>query len=282
MTAYTERDDTRKQEKANELLKYRDQKKVAKVLKDKLHKYGKAGAICDTDTRGYRTPDNRNPAEIVVDASEGFIPLWQSDVTLRWRFQDIALAQFSNADEIKDYVRTLFADGVQLWETAVPIRFKEAHDAWDFELVVMSENKCNPNGCTLASAFFPDGGRHQLRVYPIMFQQSRTEQVETMAHEVGHIFGLRHFFADVSETAWPVEIFGKHSKFSIMNYGNDSRMTDDDRNDLATLYELARSGELTEINDTPIRLVRPFSHGRIPSSGFQLIAASTNNSEYFG
>lgn len=282
MTAFTERDDTKREEKSNKLLAFRDAKKVAALLEKELHKYGKNGAICDTDTVGYATPENRDPAEIVVDASEGFIPLWQEGVTLRWRFQEMALLQFENADDVKTYVRKLFGAGVQEWGSATPIRFKEAHDAWDFELVVMSDNKCNQNGCTLASAFFPDGGRHQLRIYPRMFQQSNAEQVETMAHEIGHIFGLRHFFAEVSETAWPSEIFGEHNKFSIMNYGHDSKMTNDDREDLIRLYGLARSGELTKINETPIRLVRPFSHGRVPGSGFQLIAAKTNKADFFG
>ena len=47
------------------------------------------------------------------------------------------------------------------------------------------------------------------------------EQVETLVHEIGHVFGLRHIFALISETEWPAEIFGKQVKFSIMNYGGD-------------------------------------------------------------
>ena len=41
-----------------------------------------------------------------------------------------------------------------------------------------------------------------------MFAQNRKEQVDTFIHEIGHVFGLRHFFANISETAWPSEIFG--------------------------------------------------------------------------
>lgn len=273
MSAYTERGDTKREEKSNPVLKYTDRKEADKLCEEYLHVYGKPGCICDTDVRGFKTPENRSPTEIVVDASDGFIPLWDSDVTLRWRFQELALFQFSNDAEIKTYVRGLLGEGIQLWGDAVPIRFNEAHDAWDFELVVMAENKCRDGGCTLASAFFPDAGRHQLRVYPTMFQQTRKEQVETMAHEVGHIFGLRHFFADIRETAWPVEIFGAHNAFSIMNYGQKSRMTNNDREDLKTLYRLARSRQLTHIGDTPIRLVRPFSAQRAPNVGLDLIAA---------
>jgi len=271
MSVYTERGSD--EAKPNKLLNYRNKKEAERLVDKKIHKYRKKGFVCDTDTRGFKTPDNRPPTELVLDATEGFVPLWDNDVTLRWRFQELALLQFANADEIKIYVRALLAEGIALWEDAAPVRFTEAHDAWDFEVVVMAEDKCRSGGCTLASAFFPDAGQHELRIYPIMFQQSKTEQRETMAHEVGHIFGLRHFFADVAETAWPVEIFGDHKRFSIMNYGHESMMTDADRSDLKTLYELARSGALRAINGTPIKLMRPFSTGRVPFVGLDLIAA---------
>ena len=91
-----------------------------------------------------------------------------------------------------------------------------------------------------------------------MFDQSPQEQLETMCHEIGHIFGLRHFFALVSESAFPAVVFGKHHKFTIMNYGEDSRMTPDDRADLKRLYEKVWAGEITKINGTPIKLVKPF------------------------
>ena len=134
---------------------------------------------------------------------------------------------------------------------------------------------CSPQGCVLASAFFPDAGRHELVIYPTMFQQVREEQVETLIHEIGHVFGLRHFFANISETAWPSQIFGTHDKFSIMNYGSFSTLTEADLNDLTRLYQLAWSGQLTNINGTPIRFVRPYSAPTEPCAP-QLVAAPTS------
>jgi hypothetical protein len=92
-----------------------------------------------------------------------------------------------------------------------------------------------------------------------MFTQPRKEQVDTFIHEIGHVFGLRHFFADVDESAWASEIFGRHEKFSIMNYGELSKLTDVDNEDLTRLYDSVWAGELTHINGTPIRLVKPYS-----------------------
>ena len=75
---------------------------------------------------------------------------------------------------------------------------------------------------------------------------------------MGHIFGLRHFFAQLKETAWASEIFGEHRPFSIMNYGDESQMTEQDRSDLKLMYSKVWSDELTNINGTPIKLVKPF------------------------
>lgn len=248
-----------KKEQTGQLL-FRDPDDAAKIIEPDLHIYH--GGVCDTDTRGYRTPENRSPTELVVDTSEGFIPLWHTETTLRWRFQEYAMQLFLDPEAAKSAIRVLLGEAILAWGDAAPVRFTERHDAWDFEVVVRAEDKCTINGCTLASAFFPDSGRHALVIYPRMFEQIRAEQVETLAHELGHIFGLRHFFADVAETAWPSQVFGKHSKFSIMNYGPNSRLTKTDRSDLRNLYQMAWNGDLTDINGTPVRLMKPFSHFR--------------------
>ena len=222
------------------------------------------GARCETDGVGFATPENRSPLDLVLDASNGIIPLWEEGVTLRWRFQEQSLLPFEDPEAVKDYVRQIVGEALLAWGDSVPVKFQEAQDPWDFEIVVSSEDSCNLAGCTLARAFFPDSGQHDLVLFPRMFDQIHKEQVETMAHELGHIFGLRHFFAKVSEAGFPSEIFGTHDKFSIMNYGADSKLTDADKSDLALLYSQVWSGELTEINGTQIELFKPFSHFRTP------------------
>lgn len=216
------------------------------------------GFVCDTDSRGHARPKGRSPLEIVVDASEGFIPLWARNTTLRWRFQERSMAVFRDPDAAKQAIKDLMGEALLAWGSASPVKFAQRDDLWDFEIVVREQDNCNVNGCVLASAFFPDAGRHELVIYPKMFELSRQEQVETLVHEIGHAFGLRHFFANISEQAWPSEIFGTHNRFSIMNYGSDSTLTDADKSDLKALYAAARSGKLKAINGTPIKLVKPF------------------------
>ena len=236
----------------------RDPDEAAKEIEPLVHVFGN-GVVCDTDSRGYATPDDRDPLELVVDASEGFIPLWAPNATLRWRFRRGTLSIFRDPDAAATGITRLFARAVQAWGDAAPIRFTRQDDAWDFEIVVRPTDDCSPNGCVLASAFFPDGGRHELTIYPRMFTQSDDEQMETLEHEIGHTFGLRHFFALVREAAAPAELFGAQNAFTIMNYGSKSRLTEQDRSDLKSLYQQAWSGQLTQINGTPIRFVRPFS-----------------------
>lgn len=251
--------------------KLRKPEDAAKQMEPMVHIIRK-GIRCDTEKRGHETPNGQSLLELVVNASEGFIPLWAKGTTLRWRFNEASLQSFENPQAAAAMIEQLLGEAILAWGDSAPINFAKKDDAWDFEIVVRPGDNCNINGCVLASAFFPDAGRHELVIYPMMFTQDRTEQVETLIHEIGHTFGLRHFFALVSETTFPAVKFGKHDKFTIMNYGADSKLTKQDRADLKTLYELAWSGELTKINGTPIKFVKPFHTLGAPP--VQLVAGS--------
>lgn len=217
------------------------------------------GHVCRTEKRGHAQPRGGSIFEIVVDASEGVVPLWAAGSTLRYRYDSRSLARFRNPVAAKAQLRRLLGDALLAWGDATPVRFSERATGTDFEIAVRNADDCNTAGCTLARSFFPDAGRHQLVIYPKMFTQPRAEQVETLVHELGHVFGLRHFFAQLSETAWPSHVFGTHNRFSIMNYGGDSKLTDADRADLKALYAQVWSGALRAINGTPIKLFKPFS-----------------------
>lgn len=231
-------------------------KKLDKAKVAHVHIFGH-GFKCATESRGYATPDNKGPLELVLDATEGYIPLWEKGATLRWRFQESSLSLFADPNAAKAAVRRLLGSALIDWGDAAPVKFAEQKDNWDFEISVRESDDCDVNGCTLASAFFPNSAQQEFLIYPKMFKQPLKEQIDTLAHELGHVFGLRHFFALVSEKAWPAEVFGAHKPFSIMNYGANSELTNDDKSDLKHLYEVAWSGQLTNINKTPIKFVRP-------------------------
>jgi hypothetical protein len=214
--------------------------------------------VCATDHKGYATPQNRSPLDLAIDASDGFIPLWDKELRLHWRFNEASLKHFQDPSAAQAEIRRLFSLAVMEWGDSAPVKFTERKDDWDFEIVVRKSDDCDENGCTLASAFFPDAGRHQLLIYPKMFAQDETEQKETLIHEIGHMFGLRHFFANITETQWASVIYGDHDPFSIMNYGHMSELSNTDKRDLKELYQRVWSGELKEINGTKIVKVKPF------------------------
>lgn len=252
-------------------LTLRDDRELEVVLDDYTHIYH-GGARCATDGIGHATPDNLSPQDLVLHAPQGFIPLWAQGVTLRWRFQERSVLQFVDPDAAKDYVRGVLSEALLAWGAAVPIRFVESHQPWDFEVVLSARDDCDPRGCTLASAFFPDAGQHELELFPLMFRSSRQEQIETMAHELGHIFGLRHFFAKTREALVPSVEFGTQDPNSIMNYGPQSRLTETDISDLISLYSRVWLGDLTQINGTPVHLVKPFSATFVPAPPPALVA----------
>ena len=216
------------------------------------------GIKCVTEEIG--RPKNREVSlnEIVVGIN-GTIPLWAAGVSLYWRFNAASFSLAPDPEAAKARIRSLLARALDAWGDAAPIALAERDSGVDFEIVLRNADDCDERGCVLASAFFPDGGRHEFVIYPRMLSQEEGEQVETLIHELGHVFGLRHFFALTNETRNPAQVFGTHVRFTIMNYGTDSVLTDADRADLARLYAEARSGRLTAINGTRIVLVRPFS-----------------------
>ncbi|KAG0015574.1 hypothetical protein BGZ81_011602 [Podila clonocystis] len=223
---------------------------------DNIHYFGGHGnrCACVTEERAHK----RSPLEIVVGGTHGFIPLWAKDVVLRYRFDERTLQQ---SGRTKEEILELFNKAISQWGDAVPVAFIESSTAWDFEFVVSNNNDYYEKGCVLASAFFPGGGQQKLVIYPMIFNQHETGQVETLVHELGHVFGLHHWIAkdEDEESDWKLELFGTQDPFTIMNYGEESTLTDTDKMDLKLLYKLAWSGELKNINNTPIVLFKPFS-----------------------
>jgi hypothetical protein len=217
------------------------------------HRYGKGQKIiCVTDAKGHSQPEGKSIKKLRVDATNGSIPLWDKDVTLNWRFNKSFGSHFKDGTAAKEGVRNLMGEAIDKWKDAAPVKFHEVKDNWDFEIAMHKED-CDDTGCVLASSFFPGQGQKTFYIYPTMFQQSEEEQFETIEHEMGHVFGLRHFFANISEKKWKSELFGSNSPFSIMNYGAKSKLTPADIKDLKHLYNLIWTGQLTDINGTKIK-----------------------------
>ncbi|WP_226646710.1 matrix metalloproteinase-11 [Microbulbifer variabilis] len=196
-------------EKETFQLELKSKKECVSCAEPIVHKYDD-NKVCVTDKVGYPVLENRSPLDLVLHSGEGYISLWGKNVTLRWKFDEESLRYFKKPDEVKDYIRALLGEALLKWGDASPVKFNENPNVWDFKIRVESVEICSVVGCTLSRAFFPNPGRNELVLFPTMFEQNRKEQVDTMIHELGHIFELRHFFADLKEKAWHSVIYGVH------------------------------------------------------------------------
>jgi len=238
-----------------------------KIYEEHVHRYGENKNLsCLTDKLGSEFPRHISSlTRFVLDASRGSIQLWEKGSVLNYRFNQKSLSYFERADLGRAAILTFFSAAIRAWGDFVPVGFREDVDAYDFEFFVSGTQVVQNGYDVAASSFLPCDRRGMFIIYPAliaMFEKDKETALKIMCHELGHVFGLRHFFALIEERGFPAELFGVHSKFTIMNYGSDSRITDADKSDLKTLYLSVWSEKLTAINGTTVRTVTPLSRGR--------------------
>ncbi|UKZ49436.1 hypothetical protein TrVGV298_003683 [Trichoderma virens] len=112
-----------------------------------------------------------------------------------------------------------------------------------------------------ARSFFPTkSSSRKLIVYPLSLRK-RDCLANILAHELGHILGLRHEAAQEKEQSYFSVRFGKRNPRSIMNYFKDPkqlRVTKQDLKDLDGIYTYDQPayGGLRIVDIDP--QVRPF------------------------
>ncbi|KAL9480527.1 hypothetical protein ACSS6W_005313 [Trichoderma asperelloides] len=116
-----------------------------------------------------------------------------------------------------------------------------------------------PDDCrrdVYARAFLPKTSPGELFVYELALKSSNVGFLTNiLAHEFGHILGLRHEFAVETSFLW-----GEANDRSVMNYFSDLnqlQVGEQDREDLATYYEWeAGQHERLSITDIEPRVFR--------------------------
>ncbi|KAK6359930.1 hypothetical protein TWF696_001056 [Orbilia brochopaga] len=122
--------------------------------------------------------------------------------------------------EDAEYVAKCFKDATQAWD-AIPVKFERV-SARDDAFFSVLFSKHAPDGSTPAKAFFPNSPpeRRTVTVYSVAFAY-RDAMVNIFCHELGHVLGLRHEFAAVSELDRPSVLWGVVNPESVMNYYNN-------------------------------------------------------------
>ncbi|KAK6352179.1 hypothetical protein TWF730_009010 [Orbilia blumenaviensis] len=215
---------------------------------------------------------------------ENRIFLYEKDVTLKYYVDTKSLERMARAvgwdfvlfgskkASIGEYVARCMYDGFQSWESQVSVMMvfdrREAH----FTVAAAppldtteDDSEDNTTEGLLASAFFPNFSAHErvVTIYPLSFQKEHRDHLTgILAHESGHILGIRHEFAQEKEKYWACMLYGNRDQSSVMCYKHprDLKVSRDDKQNLRKLYEAVYSGT-KKFGGFKVQLVNPNKPG---------------------
>lgn len=186
------------------------------------------------------------------------IPRWRNGSELSY---NVSSDSFENPDAAI-LVAAAMEGAKSMWgKTEVTFKLVSRADPATFQIKFKKiPDNNNPNIRIYAESFFPeDNLGSTLFIYQSALDNARYLP-NILAHELGHIFGLRHEFAIERERGFPSVRFGRENHLSIMNYfdhPSEFQVRDEDRKDLAAFYAYGQTHyqELPIIDITP-RLYR--------------------------
>lgn len=137
------------------------------------------------------------------------------------------------------------------------IQFQYIDDKQSSKATFIVKYSSKPSGGTIARAFFPSSEQADIMIYPIAFDRSWIKLVRNvLAHELGHVYGLRHEFAlQEGDTVQ----FGPSNPASVMNYNNPPIIQDSDRVWLQKLYDKTNQVNFIGSPKFPVHRYAPFS-----------------------
>ena len=191
--------------------------------------YGSHVYSCVTQGR-----DNKSP----LWAQIGFcdhVPRWQRGLVLNYV---ICAETFLTPDDAV-FATNQLTKAIAMWKD-VGVTFKQvSRNAPATFRVVYRDLPDNGQRNVLASAFFPNNGLPESRtlsIYALAFAKDHVNhQANFLAHEIGHILGLRHEFSLETETPWWSAMYMGRSPNSVMKYYSDSSMWHVQQQDLDEL-----------------------------------------------
>lgn len=178
------------------------------------------------------------------------IPRWEASTALKWFLK---AEGFPSADEAK-LAAEIMNQAAQEWNDlsfGVSVSQTTDETAANFNLIY-EDNPPNEPGA-LASAFFPLQAGGDVVIYETGMKNSREYPLKsTLLHELGHVFGLRHEFADKYPNGQLR--FMEINKDSVMSYNGVVIIEETDKHGIRAFYELA---EGSRIGQSPVRDYKP-------------------------
>jgi hypothetical protein len=182
--------------------------------------------------------------KIVLDDQTGVVPVWAQGQTLTWKYSVDAAFDKISKSKFEDWLKQALA----AWGDSAPVQVEGPKDSddTDFTVVLYNDFFRYQGGYVLGQAFFPNTESKVFHIWPA--PEGVGNYVSTIEHELGHVFGLRHWFG-MQEGNVVYFRFDENDPVSIMNYGRDSKLTAKDKKDLKAFYHAIWSGRNLHLTD---------------------------------
>jgi hypothetical protein len=161
----------------------------------------------------------------------GDIPLWKKGTVVNFGAYATGYPTRNHAL----YAAKMLWKAAMKWNAAdIGMRFQWVNRLEDCAFVLRYTRR---SGGTIARAFFPNTNDvNVMRVYALAFTDKYVRYLDAVfEHEVGHVIGLRHEFAD-EEGAGAV-LFGPRNPDSVMSYNFPMRIQETDVTWVRNLYD---------------------------------------------
>lgn len=190
---------------------------------------------------GEYTCSNQPDPQALVVGEANLVTLWNDGSTINYTI----LANTFPNETMRQTALTAFSEAAYNWTNAGFTKIKLVYTDRLEDSKYTIRFQSTPSGNTVASTFKPNlDDVTDVNVYPLFYQLGGStqelfnRQVNTMQHEIGHIFGLRHEFALTGETNRPAIQIGDPNPLSIMSYNADRTIQPSDVATINVLYTL--------------------------------------------
>jgi hypothetical protein len=201
--------------------------------------------VCKTQRAGL--------SEIIIGLGRGNITLWESGSVINW----VARADgYPSKEQAITAAQAVYA-AASAWNNALGGRVKFTYTD-KFDDACFQVSYYGKDDGVLASSFFPEQWRtplNDLYVYETQYNPDQIQYIaNTMAHELGHILGLRHEFSQEGIPGWlPPEdniggvesvIYGTRNPKSVMAYYKGQQIQQSDEIDVCSAYDILTNGRV--------------------------------------